>query len=155
MEQSPAPLIVAIDHPSLDQAAHNFAEALRREQRFFGPASESKPFPRLINRVVSTGARRLGAVVDDEVVGMCRVQADGHTTIVVERSWRRQGIGRSLLSAAIDRAGGEGLEALVLQTSRRGLGVAALGRSVGAAVIDQGCGRIDLVIPTGALTRTA
>jgi len=155
METSPTPLIVAIDHPSLDHAAHEFAENLRREQRFFGANSEPKPYPALINRVISTGAPRLGAMVDGAVVGMCRVQQDGHTSIVVDRSWRRRGIGRMLLTAAIERSAAAGVETLIVQTSRRGRGIAALGRSIGAAVVDQGCGRVDLILATQSPARTA
>jgi len=155
MESSPSPLIITIDHPSLDRAAHQFADVLRQEQRFFGPTSDPKPNPALINRLVSTGAPRLGAVVDGTVVGMCRVQHDGLTTIVVVRPWRRRGIGRILLTAATQRSAAAGLDTMVVQTSRRGRGIAALGRSIGAAVVDQGCGRIDLIVDTQSLSRTA
>lgn len=153
--ETTAALIVSIDHPSVEQVAWDFAEAVRREQRFFGPSAAPKPYPSLVNRVISAGAPRIAAVVDGRIVGLCRIEPDGTTSIVVLASRRRQGIGRRLLAAAIERAASAGMSTLVLQSSRRSRAVAALGRTFSATTVDQGCGRVDMRIPTGPLARSA
>ncbi len=149
------PLIVALEHPSLNDAIDRFADELRSEQRFFGPRAVPAPFPSLINRVVSTGGLRMGAMVDGRLIGMARVEHDGTTSIAVAADWRCRGVGGSLLAAAVRRAGDIGLGRVVLRSSRRSRSVTALGASVGATTVDQGGGRIDLIFFTGVGERTA
>jgi GNAT superfamily N-acetyltransferase len=149
------PLIVALDHPSLIDAIDQFADELRSEQRFFGPNAAPAPFPSLINRVTSAGGTRLGAMIDGQIVAMARVEASGDTSIAVVADWRGRGVGRTLLTATVRRAGQLGISRLVLRSSLRSRSVAALGASVGAVTIDQGRGRVDLIFPTDFSTRTA
>jgi GNAT superfamily N-acetyltransferase len=149
------PLIVALDHPSLIDAIDQFADELRREQRFFGPRATPAPFPSLINRVTSAGGTRLGAMVDGQIVAMARIEASGDTSIAVAAAWRGRGIGRALLSATVHRAGQIGIGRLVLRSTKRSRSVAALGATVGAITVDQGRGRVDLIFPTGHVTRSA
>jgi ribosomal protein S18 acetylase RimI-like enzyme len=57
------------------------------------------------------GSTALVAVVDEEVVGICQLQSDGHvqahlSTIAVASEHRRRGIARELLREALERAGG-------------------------------------------------
>ncbi len=149
------PFIVALDHPSLIEAVDQFADELRSEQRFFGPRAASAPFPSLINRVTSAGGTRLGAMVDGQIVAMARVEASGDTSIAVVADWRGRGVGRTLLTATVRRAGQLGISRLVLRSSLRSRSVATLGASVGAVAVDQGRGRLDLIFPTDDAARTA
>lgn len=150
-----SPLIVALDHPSVSEAVDRFADALRREQRFFGQRAAPAPFPSLINRVTSAGGMRLGAMVDGQIVGISRVEASGDTSIAVTADWRGFGVGAALLSASVHRAGQAGISRLVLRSTRRSRSVAALGASVGAVAVDQGRGRVDLILRTDLVSQTA
>jgi GNAT superfamily N-acetyltransferase len=141
-------LIVALDHPSLIDVVDQFAEDLRSEQRFFGRRATTAPFPSLINRLTSADGLRLGAQVDGRLVAMSRVDHRGDTSIAVVADARGQGIGRALLTATLQRAGQHGLGRLVLRSSQRSQSVAALGAAVGAMTVDQGCGRVDFILPT-------
>lgn len=149
------PLIVALDHPSLTDTVDAFADELRAERRFFGQQSAPAPFPSLINRLTSSGGMRLGAMTDGRLVAMARVEATGDATIAVVADRRGQGIGRELLSETVRRAGEAGHSRLVLRSSRRSRSVAALGTSIGATIIDQGRGRVDLIFALDATARTA
>lgn len=149
------PLIVALDHPSVTDSVDRFADVLRSEQRFFGRRAAPAPMPSLINRLTSTGGTRLGAMVDGQLVAMARVEPSGDTSIAVAADWRGRGIGGTLLSATVRRAGQLGLSRLVLRSSRRSRSVAALGASIGAVTVDQGLGRVDLIFPTDYAARTA
>ena len=150
-----APLIVSIDHPSVEQDVWDFAAAVRNEQRFFGPSAAPKPYPSLVNRVISAGAPRIAAIIDGRLVGLCRVEPNGIAFLVVLASCRRQGIGRRLLAAAVERSASAGMPTLVLQSSRRSRAVAALGREFSATTVDRGCGRVDVLIPTGPNAQSA
>jgi len=141
------PLIVALDHPSLCTVVDDFADELRSEQRFFGRQGTPAPFPSLINRLTSVGALRLGAQVDGRLVAMSRVSSRGDTTIAVVADMRCRGIGRALLSATLQRSGELGMGRLILRSSHRSRSVAAMGAAVGATMLDQGCGRLDLILP--------
>lgn len=149
------PLIVALDHPSLIEAIDQFADELRSEQPCIGPGSAAAPPPSLINRLTSAGGTRLGAMIDGQIVAMARVETTGDTSIAVVADWRGHGIGRTLLTATVRRAGQMGLSRLVLRASQRSRSVAALGRSVGAVTVDQGRGRVDLIFSTDFATRSA
>lgn len=148
-------LIVALDHPSVIDAVDRFADDLRNEQRFFGRRSTAAPFPSLINRLTSADGLRMGAQVDGRLVAMARVDHRGDTSIAVVASARDQGIGRELLTAVLRRAGEIGMGRLVLRSSQRSRSMAALGTSIGATTIDQGCGRVDFILSTSTATRTA
>lgn len=149
-------LIVALDHPSLIDVVDRFADDLRCEQRFFGRRATAPPFPSLINRLTSADGLRLGAQVEGRLVAMSRVDHRGNTLIAVAADSRGQGIGRALLAATMQRAGDIGIGRLVLRSNQRSRSVAALGAAVGATTIDQGCGRLDFILPTTATAaRTA
>ncbi len=148
-------LVVALDHPSLIDAVDRFADDLRTEQRFFGRRGTSAPFPSLINRLTSAGGIRLGAQIDGRLMAMSRVGHRGDTTIAVVADARGRGIGRALLGATLHRAADAGLGRLVLRSSQRSHSVAALGAAVGATTVDQGCGRVNFILPTPAAARTA
>jgi GNAT superfamily N-acetyltransferase len=141
--------VVAADHPSLDDDVSRFAETLRSERRTFGPsgAANPKPFPSLVERLRrDDGGVRLAALVDGEVVGLARVDRAGEVLIAVAASHRGRGIGTSLASHLVERARAHGYGRLVLRSSRRSLAATSLGRSMGFAVVDQGRGRIDLIL---------
>jgi ribosomal protein S18 acetylase RimI-like enzyme len=63
------------------------------------------------------GVTSLVALEGDAVVGIVQVQSDGAiqahlSTLVVARSHRRRGLGRRLLTDALDAAGGERMDLL-------------------------------------------
>jgi ribosomal protein S18 acetylase RimI-like enzyme len=72
--------------------------------------------PSRADRVLrAPGVTSVVAVDGDEVLGFAYLQSDGEiqahlSNIVVARSHRRTGIGRALLQAGLDRAGGQRLD---------------------------------------------
>ncbi len=151
-------LIVAADHPSLDGAVARFAGALRAETRYFGPtaAANPKPFPSLVERLSSHhGGFRIAAKLGADVIGMAGVDDHGDVLIAVAESERGRGVGTVLARAVVERARALGFTRLVLRSSRRSRAATALGAAMGFAVVDQGRGRIDLILDLAPVTSTA
>jgi GNAT superfamily N-acetyltransferase len=151
------PLIVALDHPSLDGLVATFMAELRSEARRFGPRSmrSPKPFPSLIDKLERGAPVRLAAVHDGRVIGVATVSDVGEIAVAVVGDRRRCGVGRSLIAAAIDRARMSGHGRLVLYSSRRSAAMTSLASQLGWIVVDQGRGRLDLIIDLTRHTRIA
>lgn len=156
--------IVAADHPSLDDALHEFLDALRREPRFFGPTGSAnpKPFPSLIDGLstpatadVGDGSFRLAAVDAGRVVGLARVDASGSVLVAVAPGERGRGIGTALARAVVDRARALGFLRLCLRSSRRSRAATTMATAMGFLVIDRGGGRVDLVLDLTPASHTA
>ena len=151
-------LIVAADHPSLDGDVARFADALRAETRYFGPAASAnpKPFPSLVERLCSRqGGFRIAARRGAELIGMAGVDDHGNVLIAVAEQERGRGVGTVLARAVVERARAHGVTRLVLRSSRRSRAATALGRAMGFAVVDHGRGRIDLILDLVPVTSTA
>ncbi|HUY55787.1 MAG TPA: GNAT family N-acetyltransferase [Candidatus Nanopelagicaceae bacterium] len=74
-------------------------------------------------RVLTCGGGRTVVAVDQTlVVGLCQVLSDGElqaycSLLLVGAQFRRQGLGRTLLLTALERAGGERLDLLAETTA--------------------------------------
>lgn len=149
-------VIAAADHPSLDETVADLLAELRAEPRYFGPSARSnpKPFPSLIDGLSQHGAFRLAAVARDRVVGLARVAEDGDVLVAVARGRRNRGIGSALLAATMHRGEQVGFTRLVLRTSHRSEAIRRAADHVGAIAVDQGRGRLDLILPIGTVART-
>ena len=147
-------LLVALAHPSLEQAIAAFADELACEQRFFGTAAPKLPLSSL-QHLTTHGGIRLGMMLGERLVGMSLVEHGGAATIAVVQQQRRRGVGRRLLRATLQRAAAHGHERVTFRTSWQSRGFVALAESVGATVVDHGRGRIDLVVEVAAIAPTA
>ena len=147
-------LIVALGHPSVEQAIAAFAAELAREQRFFGTAAPRLPASSL-SSLTTHGGIRLGTMVGQRLIGMSLVDHGGAAIIAIVQQQRRQGVGRHLLDATLRRAAAHGHERVTFRSSWRSRAFVGLAESVGATVVDHGRGRIDLVFEVGALEHTA
>jgi GNAT superfamily N-acetyltransferase len=143
-----APVLVALAHPSLEQAVAVFAEELSCEQRFFGTAAPRIPRASLEN-LTTRGGIRLGLMVGDQLVAMSRVEHDGAAVIAVVQRFRGQGLGRHLLESTLRRAATHGHDRITFRSSWRSRSFIGLAESTGATVVDHGRGRIDLVFAVG------
>lgn len=96
--------------------AEDLDQVLRLCQREGWPSLPSDP-ARALRVLTCPGSTTVVAKDGKEVVGFCQVLSDGELqaycpVLLVEPSRRGQGIGRSLLLAALSRAGGERLDLL-------------------------------------------
>ena len=147
-------LLVALAHPSLEQAVAVFAAELLREQRFFGTAAPKLPRASLEN-LTTQGGIRLGIMVGRRLVGMSRVEHDGAAVIAVVQQHRGRGIGRELLERTLCRAAQHGHDDVTFRSSWRSKSFIRLAESTGAAVVEHGRGRIDLVFAVGTSAHIA
>lgn len=149
-----SPIVIAApDHPALGPALARFAEELRAETRYFGRRGRAsrKPTPSFVRRLVAPAPGvRLAAVVDGRVVGVARVDATGpdgpELRIAVVAEWRSRGVARTLTARILERAGALEYQRLVLRSSRRSAALRALAASLGCELVDQGRGRIDVLL---------
>lgn len=146
-------IVVAADHPSLDDQVAVFVAGLRDESRYFGPAARRnpKPFPSLLAELQQRGGFRLAAMTEGHVTGVVRVDDDGCVHIAVAAEHRGCGIGTMLLGAAIERAEQLHFGRLVLRSTRRSRAVRRLGEGLGCTSVDVGRGRVDLILPVPTL----
>jgi GNAT superfamily N-acetyltransferase len=146
-------IVVAADHPSLDDQVATFVETLRDEPRFFGPAARRnpKPFPSLLAELRQRGGFRLAAMTDGRITGLVRVDDEGCVHIAVVAEHRGRGTGTLLLTAAIAHAAEVGFGRLVLHSTRRSRAVRRLGDRLGCTTVDLGRGRVDLLLPVPTL----
>jgi GNAT superfamily N-acetyltransferase len=141
--------VVSADHPSLDDEVERFAARLHAERRYFGPSASANPKP---PRSLIEGVRQRGhgisvaALVGNDVIGLARVDARGDVLVAVDAEHRGAGAGTAMCAELVRRARAAGVTRLVLRGSRRSHAVAALGRTMGCSVIDQGRGRVDLIL---------
>lgn len=142
-------VVVAADHPSLDDQVAMFVDTVRDEPRYFGPTARRnpKPFPSLLSQLQQRGGFRLAAMDDGHIVGLVRVDDDGCVHIAVAAEHRGQGTGTMLLSAATARAAHLQFGRLVLHSTRRSRAVRRLGERLGCTTIDLGGGRVDVILP--------
>ena len=143
-------LLVALAHPSLEQAIALFADELAREQRFFGTAAPKLPLSSL-ECLTTHGGIRLGMMVEQRLIGMSLVEPDGSAFIAVAQHQRRRGVGRQLLHATLQRAAAHGHDRVTFRSSWRCKAFVRLAESVDATVVDHGRGRIDLVFQVESL----
>ncbi len=141
-------LLVALTHPSLEHTVAAFAAELMLEQRFFGTAAPKLPRASLEN-LTTPGGIRLGVMAGGRLVAMSRVEQDGAAVIAVLQQRRSQGIGRQLLEATLHRAATHGHDNVTFRSSWRSKSFIRLAESTGAAVVEHGRGRIDLVFAIG------
>ena len=144
----PDVIVAAADHPSLDEGVADFLTSLRCEPRYFGPTARTspKPFPSLVDSLGQRGAFRFAAVGYDRVVGLVKIDHDGDVVVAVDRGRRRRGIGSHLLETATVHAEMFGFSRLVLRTTHRSEAVRRTADRVGAIAVDQGRGRLDLIL---------
>jgi GNAT superfamily N-acetyltransferase len=150
-------MIVAADHPSLDDQVAQFVGTLRDEPRFFGPRARSnpKPFPSLLAELQQRDGFRLAAMAEGRLVGLVRVGGAGSVHIAVTAERRGQGIGRQLLGAAVERAGQLHHRRLTLRSSQGSRAVRRLGDALGCTTVGYGRGRIDLILPVPRIVDAA
>ena len=112
MDDVPSDLvIVAADHPSLDDAITSFGAELRAETRYFGRRGQraARPSPTLVDRLTTPGcANRLAGMIGGRIVAVAAVDddaADGpELLIAVAADWRGQGLALELGQAIVARA---------------------------------------------------
>lgn len=145
-------IVVAADHPSLDDQVAEFVDTVRDEPRYFGPSARRnpKPFPSLLAELQQRGGFRLAAMHGGHIVGLVRVDDDGCVHIAVAAEHRGRGTGTMLLSAATARAAQLDFGRLVLHSTRRSRAVRRLGERLGCTSVDLGRGRVDLILPVSA-----
>lgn len=146
-------LLVALAHPSLEHAIALFADELASEQRFFGTAAPKLPLSAL-NHLTTHRGIRLGMMVEQRLIGMSLVEHDGSAIIAVAQQQRRNGVGRELLQATLQRAASRGHERVAFRSSWRSRAFVGLAASIGATVVEHGRGRVDLVFQGDALAPT-
>lgn len=137
-------IIVALAHPSVEAAIAGFADEMRGEQRFFATATP-KLATSSLQRLVADGGIRLGVMIDQRLIAMSRVERDGSSVIAVVRAVRGRGVGRRLLESTLRRAADHGHERVVFHSSRRSKAFVELAAAVGATLVDQGRGQVDLI----------
>ena len=147
-------LLVALAHPSLEHSVADFAAALMFEQRFFGTAAPKLPRASLEN-LTTQGGIRLGVLAGGRLVAMSRVEQDGAAVIAVVQQHRGQGIGRQLLESTLRRTATHGHDDVTFRSSWRSKSFIRLAESTGAAVVEHGRGRIDLVFAVGTSAHIA
>ncbi len=153
MDDVPSDLvIVAADHPSLDDAITSFGAELRAETRYFGRRGQraARPSPTLVDRLTTPGcANRLAGMIGGRIVAVAAVDddaADGpELLIAVAADWRGQGLALELGQAIVARATERGLRRIVLRTSSRSSDVLDAGRQLGLDPVELGPGRLALV----------
>lgn len=145
------PRIVALAHPSLDHAVAEFAAEMRNEQRFFASATPKLRSSSLELLTADRGLRH-GSMIDQRLIAMSRVGSGGRAVIAVTVDWRGRGVGRQLLLFTLQRAAAYGHRRVVFHSGRRSRAFVDLAESIGAVVVDQGCGRLDVVF---AIERSA
>jgi GNAT superfamily N-acetyltransferase len=151
-------LLVAADHPSLEGAILDFAARLRAERRWFGPgaAANPKPSASLVDRLGRTGdGPGAAAVLDGVVVAVCRIDRAGIVSIAVDPAHRGLGIGAGLLRRTIDRAQRDGIDRLVLRTSRRSRAAHRLAAQLGFERRDGERGAVEFVLDRRDVARSA
>ncbi|MDW3214336.1 MAG: GNAT family N-acetyltransferase [Ilumatobacteraceae bacterium] len=142
-------IVVAADHPSLDDQVGTFVATLREEPRYFGPAARRnpKPFPSLLAELQQHGGFRLASMEHGRITGLVRVDELGVVHIAVAAEHRGHGTGSLLLQAAISRAAQLCFGRLVLHATHRSRAVRRLGDRLGCTTVDLGRGRLDLILP--------
>lgn len=147
-------IIVAADHPSLDDQVAVFVDGVRGESRYFGPIARRnpKPFPSLLTELQHRSGFRLAAMEHGCITGLVRVDDDGCVHIVVAVEHRGRGTGTLLLNAAIARAAHFQFGHLVLRATHRSRVIRKLGDRFGCTAIELTHGRIDLILPVPTLT---
>lgn len=150
-------LIVAADHPSLDDDLARFLDGLRAEPRYFGPTARAnpKPFPSLIAALGGRGGFRLAAVECGRIVGLARVDGAGELTVAVAPEHRGRGIGTGLCRAAIERASTMHYGHLVLRSTRRSRAVHDIAHALGAVIVELDRGRTEVLLDVGVAERSA
>lgn len=151
-ERHPELVIVAADHPSLDDAVAEFAAGLLAETRYFGRRGlkAARPSPALVRRLTTAGCRnRLVGLIGGRIVAVAAVDDDAldgpELLIAVAADWRRRGLALALGREIVARATERGLERIVLRTSRRSSDVLDAGRELGLEAVDLGRGHLALV----------
>ncbi len=146
-------IVVAADHPSLDDQVATFVESVRDEPRYFGPTARRnpKPFPSLLTELQQRGGFRLAAMTDGRITGLVRVDDNGGVFIAVLAEHRGRGTGTLLLGAAIARAARLRFGRLELRSTRRSGAMRRLGDRLGCTAVDLGRGRVDLLLPVPTL----
>ncbi|MFT4656921.1 MAG: GNAT superfamily N-acetyltransferase [Candidatus Aldehydirespiratoraceae bacterium] len=146
--------VVALAHPSLDDAVALFSTEIRAEQRYFGNAAPKLPASSL-SRLNTPGGLRLGVMVNGRLIAMSRVDRDGDAVMAVVQPSRGQGVGRQLLQATLSRAASQGCERVIFRSSRRSKAFVSLAETVDATLVDHGSGRIDLIFAVKRITHIA
>ncbi|CAN5646452.1 hypothetical protein BH18ACT2_BH18ACT2_04730 [soil metagenome] len=151
-KRHPELVIVAADHPSLDDAIGEFGAELRAETRYFGLRGQraARPSPALVRRLTTTGSRnRLAGLIGGRIVAVAAVDDDAvdgpELLIAVAADWRRHGLALALGREIVARATERGLERIVLRISHRSSDVLKAGRQLGLDAVDLGRGRVALV----------
>ena len=153
MDDAPCDLlIVAADHPSLDDAIAAFGAELRAETRYFGRRGQraARPSPTLVERLTTPGcANRLAGMIGGQIVAVAAVDdraADGpELLIAVAAAWRGQGLALQLGRAIVARATERGFDRVVLRTSHRSSDVLDAGRQLGLDPVEVAPGQLALV----------
>jgi len=105
-----APLVTAVDHPSLTGAFVRFIEELRAERAWRGRPLRSArtPAPWLIDRLSAARMMRLGVVLQGRLIAVAAVDNDGGVALAVVRDQRRRGIANMLMAVVQERAAAVG-----------------------------------------------
>ena len=101
-----APLVAAIDHPSLGGAFGRFLDELRAERAWRGRPLRSArtPAPWLIDRLAADRMMRLGLVQQGRLIAVAAVDNDGGVALAVVRDHRRRGVADQLMAVVHERA---------------------------------------------------
>lgn len=131
--------VVAADHPSLDRDVASFLGGLLFVR------------PSLLRGLSERGGFRLAAIECGQVIGLARVAADGELHIAVDTNRRGVGIGTMLGRAALQRAIALEYSRVVMRNTRRSQAARSVGDSLGCVLVENACGRTDVIahLPSG------
>ncbi len=104
--EAASPLVIAVDHPSLDGALQTFLDELRAEVGCAGrgPTAARTPSPDLIDRLGAPRTMRLGVISGGRLLAVASVTNDGSVALAVVRDHRRRGIANELMEVVSARA---------------------------------------------------
>ena len=104
--ETAAPLITAVDHPSLHGALDVFLDELRSERGCSGrgPATGRAPYPELIDRLGADKMLRLGVLAGTRLIAVAAVDNDGAVALAVVKDHRGRGIANHLIDVVEQRA---------------------------------------------------
>ncbi len=100
------PLVIAVDHPSLDGTLGVFLETLRAERgcKGHGPSRGRIPLPELIERLRAPKTMRLGVLHERRLIALAAVDTEGALALAVVQEFRRRGIANELVAVVTERA---------------------------------------------------
>lgn len=142
------PLVVAMDHPSLQHLVPRFVELLSRESRRFDNEGigDPNPSPSLVRKATDPQRRRFGAMAAGELIGVASLSPAGDVAVSIAPQHRGRDVGSRLLEHLATIAERDGHTELVMESTRRSRPMAVFGERFDWTTRDLGHGELELIL---------